>query len=249
MPEETDPLESQLRDELVAVGRAVANTIPLFGGAIGELLSVGVPKQRTERIVAYIRMLEARIANIEAQGRAEMLHDPEKLDLIEEGAFQSARATNERRIEQIVELVVKGLTASEADIVRRKRLATLLGELDDDEIALLNAYGRSYGGADRTAFSQIQRPEPTHLGSSPEALESDRLYQAGKDHLLRLELLKRNYGSVKKGQLPEWDARAGDFKHNVEIAFLGRLLLKEIGMATPFDAARSERRKPLNNDA
>jgi len=249
MTEAVDPLDSHLRDELVAVGRAVANTVPLFGGAIGELLTVGVRNQRTERIVAYIRMLETRIESIEAQARLEMLKDPEKIDLIEEGAFQAARATNERRIEQIVELVTNGLSATDVEIVRRKRLATLLGELDDDEIALLNAYGRSYGGADRTAFSQIQRPERTHLGSSPEALESDRLYEAGKDHLLRLELLKRSYGSVKKGQLPEWDARVGDFKHSIEIAFLGRLLLKEIGMPSPFDVAQSERSTPTNGDA
>jgi hypothetical protein len=247
MSDESDPLESQLRDDLVAVGRAVANTVPLFGGAIGELLTVGVRNQRTERIVAYIRMLETRIESIEAQARVEMLKHPEKIDLIEEGAFQAARATNEMRIEQIVELVANGLTAAGADIIRRKRLATLLGELDDDEVALLNAYGQSYGGGDRMAFSHIQRPERTHLGSSPEAIENDRLFQAGKDHLLRLELLKRNYGPLKKGQLPEWDARVGDFKHNVEIAYLGRLMLKEIGMATPFDKAQATKRTPTED--
>jgi hypothetical protein len=124
-------------------------------------------------------------------------------------------------------------------VIRRRRLLVLFGELDDDEVALLNAYGRSYAGADPQAFERTNRPDRVHMQSSPEALERDRLYGVGKEHLLRLELLRRNFGNLKKGQLPEFDPKTGYFKHTVEISYLGRLLLKEVGMPTPFDEAQA----------
>lgn len=123
-------------------------------------------------------------------------------------------------------------------MIRRKRLLLLLGELDDDEINILNAYDRTYGGLDRDAFANINLPDRAHLQSPIEVVDQHQLYQAGRKHLLRLGLLKKNYGSVKKGQLPEFDAREGDFKHRVEVSYLGRMVLREIGLGSPFDAEK-----------
>lgn len=91
-----------------------------------------------------------------------------KIDLIEERGFQSARAVSRERIELIAEAVAKGLSADEADVIRRRRLLVMLGELDEDELALLKAYGRSYGGQDRKAFEGINRHDPVHLRTSTE---------------------------------------------------------------------------------
>lgn len=131
--------------------------------------------------------------------------------------------------------MARGIAEDEADVIRRRRLLVMFGELDDDEVAILNAYGRAHGGADRQAFLKINRPDRAHMQSPPDAVERDRLYDVAKNHLLRLDLLKRNFGTVKKGQLPEFDASSGQFKHTVGISYLGRLLLKEIGMATSLD--------------
>jgi hypothetical protein len=61
------------------------------------------------------------------------------------------------------------------------------------------------------------------------------LYKAGEDHLLRLGLLQRNYGNVKKGEYPEFDQNTGSFKGRAEISYLGRMLLREMGVKVPFD--------------
>lgn len=236
-----DGLNDDLRDKLVAIGKGVAGAIPIAGGVVAEVVGMIIPGQRADRIAAYLRALASRVDNLTEEVRNGLASKPEKIDLIEEGGFQSARATSHERIDQIVEAVSRGLSEKDADVVRRKRLLLILGELDDDEVNLLNAYGRSYAGADRRAFEKVHRPDPPHLGSPPSVIDQNQLYDAGKNHLVRLGLLKKNYGNVKKGEVPEFDTRKGDFKHNLEVSQLGRMLLREIGMETPFDAQHGDR--------
>jgi hypothetical protein len=231
----TDRLDDDLRDRLVAIGKGAVSLVPIAGGPLAEIVGAVIPGQRADRIVAYLRALSERFAAFEAGVQLAVAKNAVKIDLIEEGGFQAVRATSKERISYIVEAVWRGLEENDAEVIRRKRLLLLFGELDDDEIALLNAYGRSYGYADPDAFDHIQRPDPTHMQSSLRDIDREKLYEAGADHLLRLNLLKRNYGSVKKGQLPDFDARNGHFRHTVEVSYLGRMLLKEIGLITPFD--------------
>ena len=243
-PSGYDPLDDDYRDQLVAIGKGAVSLVPLLGGPLAEIIGVAVPNQRADRIAAYVRELDRRIGAMSKEVKEALAASAAKVDLIEEGGYQSARAMSKERIEQIAEAVSRGLAEDDADVIRRRRLLVMLGELDDDEVALLNAYGRSYAGADRDAFNRINRPERAHMQSGPDVIERERLYEAGKEHLLRLALLKRNFGSLKKGQLPEFDVRSGDFKHRVELSYLGRLLLKEIGMPTPFDESQESRDSP-----
>jgi hypothetical protein len=243
-PDAYDPLDDDYRDQLVAIGKGAVSLVPLVGGPLAEIIGVSIPNQRADRIAAYVRGLDDRIHRLSEGLKEAVASSSAKVDLIVEGGYQSARALSGERIEQITVAVTRGLAEDEADVIRRKRLLVMLGELDDDEVALLNAYGRSYAGADRRAFETINRPSPVHMQSSPDALERDRLYRAGTEHLLRLDLLKRNFGTVKKGQVPEFDASTGQFKHSIEIAYLGRLLLKEVGMPTPFDQAQDRTGRP-----
>lgn len=111
----------------------------------------------------------------------------------------------------------------------------LLEEIDDDEVAILTACGRSYAGGDRNAFDKISRPDPPHLGAGRRVIEENELYELGKSHLLRMGLLEQNYGNVKKGQFPEFDAKSGGFKGRIQISYLGRMLLRAMGIALPFE--------------
>lgn len=231
----SDELDTNAKDRLVAATRGALAAVPLAGGLLGELVTEVIPGLRQDRVVTYLRLLEQRVAAMEdAQAKAALV-DPEKIDLIERGGFQAARATSPERIAHIVDVVARGLEAGEAEIIRRKRMMELLGEIDDDEVAILTAYGRSLGGGDRNAFGAISRPDPPHLGAGREVIDQNQLYELGKNHLLRMGLLERNYGNVKKGQLPEFDAKAGGFKGNVQISYLGRMLLREMGIELPFE--------------
>ena len=230
-----DDLDIHESDALAATGRALSGLIPMFGGVVGELITKVIPDQRTERIVAYVRNLNHRLDEIGERLEA-ILQEPENVDLIEEGGFQAARATTDERINLIASLVAYGLAADDADVVRRKRLARLLGDLDNDEIALLDAYGQSYGGrGTRDPFEKVNRPKPSHMGSTVSEIDAEQLYEAGRDRLLRLGLLKKNYRNPPRGQAPSFDTRKGDYEHSIEVSYLGRLLLRFIGRPSPID--------------
>lgn len=231
----TDDLDTNAKDRLVAATRGALSAVPFAGGLLGELVTEVIPGLRQDRIVVYLRTLEERIAAMEEANAKAALANPEKIDLIERGGFQAARATSPERIGQIVEVVARGLAADDAEVIRRKRLMELLGEIDDDEAAILTAYGRSYAGGDRNAFESISRPDPPHLGAGSALIEQNQLYELGKDHLLRMGLLEQNYGNVKKGQLPEFDAKVGGFKGRIQISYLGRMLMREMGIGLPFE--------------
>lgn len=232
-----DGLDDNFKDKLLAIGKGVAGICP-YGGVISEVVSSVIPGQRVDRITEYLRQLSVRVDKLDEQVKNNIVNSPNKVDLIEEGGHQAARAVSQDRIDMIVSAVERGLTEDDADVLRRKRLLRVLGELDDDELVLLNAYGQSYGvgmgSMDRDPFEDVNRPRSPSLNSGEEELERYQLFQAGKNSLVRHNLLRKNYG-VKKGQLPEFDAHEGDFKHRVEVSQLGRMLLKEIGMPTPID--------------
>lgn len=230
-----DGLDDNLRDKLVAVGKAAASLIPFVGGPLAEIVGTVVPSQRADRISAYLRQLAGRLSTLEEHVSASIADSPPKIDLIEAGGSQAARALSDERIQQIVHAVAEGISQSEADVLRRKRLLTLLGELDDDEVALLHAHGHSVGGGGRFKLSY---PARAHLNSPREDVDRERLFTAGRDHLLRLGLLQKRYPNARRGELPEFDPRAGDFKHSIEISYLGRMLLRDIGLPSPLDMTK-----------
>lgn len=231
-----DELGGNTTDKLVAVAKSVVGAVPFAGGLLSEVIAEVIPGQRHERLIKYVRLLEQRLSELEQYKIERAKSDPERIDLFERGAHQAARATTDERIGQIVEIVFKGMSRDDADIVRRKRLAGLLEQLDNDEIAILNAYGQSYGSRDGDPWNEIPRPAPPHMQSTTSEIDDDALFNLGKENLLRLGLLQRNFGSVKRGDYPPFDAKSGGFKSRMEISYLGRLLLREIGLPSPVDA-------------
>ena len=229
-----DELDTNWRDHAALVTRVAAGLVPLVGGPLGELITEAIPRLRQDRIVEYLRRLNQRVETLEKEHVERILEDEERIDLIESGGHLAARATTSERVARIAEIVCRGLESDETNIIRRKRLLGLFAEIDDDEFLLLNAYGQSYGGLDSSVWSTIDRPPPAHLGSSAEQLDETKLYDLGKQNLLRLGLLQRKFDNVKRGEYPPFDAREGGFKSRIEISYLGRMLLKEAGIDLPF---------------
>ena len=219
----------------------------MIGGAVGEVVSAVIPGQRIDRIASYLAKLAARVDTMDDELQRRILSDKSRVDLIEEGGFQAARALSDSRIDRIVDVVVRGLSAHDVDAVRRSRLLKLLGDLDDDEVMILNAYGRSMGRHDRNAWDLIDRPDSPQLGSSVAQLDDSALYEAGNAHLLRLGLLQRQYPGLKRGALPEFDPQTGDFKFQVSVSYLGRVFLREIGLAAPVDEHKLSRKPPSSS--
>ncbi|MXY66538.1 hypothetical protein F4212_13705 [Candidatus Poribacteria bacterium] len=230
----SDQLDKDWRDRAALIIKFPASLVPLVGGPLAELITETIPRLRQERIVEYLRELNTRLENLQKEVVKMALEDAEKVDLIESGGHLAARATSPVRIGRIAEIVFRGLTNNEVNFVRRKRLLGLFEEIDDDEFLILNAYGQSYGGDGSQAWENIDRPPPAVLGSSADELDDAKLYDLGTENLLRLGLLEKNYGHVKRGEYPPFDPQSDGFKSRIGISYVGRMLLKEAGINLQF---------------
>jgi len=229
----SDQLDNDWRDRAALVTKVAASLVPVVGGPLAELVTEVIPRLRQDRIVEYLRELDTRMASLEREKVESFFADAERIDLIESGGRLAARATSSERISRLAEIVFRGLKTEEASMVRRKRLIGLFGEIDDDEFLLLNAFGQSYAAPASEAWEMIERPPPAVIGSPPEQLDHAALYELGIERLLRLGLLMRRFGTVKRGEYPPFDAESGGFKSHVQISYLGRMLLREAGIDLP----------------
>ena len=229
-----DQLDTNWLDHATTSVKLLGSLVPLIGGPLSVLIAETIPNQRLDRIVKYLRYIEERLANLEKKEIEGLLNDPERVDLVESGGYLAARSTSPDRLERIAEIVFRGLSKNDTNLIRRKRLLTLFGEIDDDQFLILNAYGKSLGRISSQVWETVDRPPPATLGSSQEQLENAALYEVGKQNLLRLGLLERKYDQVKKDSYPPFDPKSGGFKSRLEISHLGRMLLKEAGITLSF---------------
>lgn len=104
-------------------------------------------------------------------------------------------------------MVSRKLGESEADVLRQKRLMVILHILDDNEVALLNAYERSHAGVDRRAFERVNRPDPAYMQSSPDKIERDRLYKVVRERSGNAEPRPSDFGSRRSASASVRSAR------------------------------------------
>jgi hypothetical protein len=225
----TNELDTNLKDRIAAGLRALVSAVPIAGGLLSEIVTEIIPGQRQERFAFFLQRLAVRLSDMEVELASMRLSDPSRIDFIETGSLQAVRAITNDRIEHIAEVVARGISSDDLNVIRRKRVLAILGELDDDEIAILTVYGKSYTGTVENVWDKLQRPDPVHLQSSVDDMDQNALYKIGQDHLLRVGLLERKYRNIKKGTLPEFDPSTGNFKASISISYIGRLLLREIG--------------------
>ena len=230
----TDQLDTNWLDRATSSAKLIGSLVPLIGGPLSVLIAETIPNQRLDRIVKYLRYINERLANLEKKEIEGLLNDPERINLVESGGYIAARSTSPDRLERIAEIVFRGLSRTDTNLVRRKRLLALFGEIDDDQFLILNAYGQAIRGNASQAWETVDLPPPATLRSSQEQLEDAELYELGTQNLLRVGLLERKFGQVKKDSYPPFDPKTGGFKSRLEISHLGRMLLKEAGISLPY---------------
>src|SRR2546425_49823 len=85
-------------DYLAALARSVAAIAPVIGGAIGELITHGIPNQRIDRVIKFVEVLDKKVTHLDEQVVQTQLTNENFTDVLEEGLAQAARSlTDERR--------------------------------------------------------------------------------------------------------------------------------------------------------
>lgn len=239
------PLGLNKFDRIAASLRALASAVPLAGGVLAEIVTEIVPEQRIDRIERYLRLLAEEMEQRQAaralrvvyaeDATANRMKEPKNIDLIEDGAHLAARALSSERMRYIVHCVANGIEAEDRAKIHHKRILSLIGQLDDEEILILDAFGSN----DPQKFDRV-RPEPAHMNSPPAVIESNAIYDAAISKLERLSLIDfrsqvkeftdRVGSRTEKIVVPEIDAW-GQRRGHRHITHLGRLVLRSIGLA------------------
>jgi hypothetical protein len=182
------PLGSRLPDHAAATARALVSWVPFVGGALAEIVTQIVPNQRIDRLEKYLVFLQEEIANQKVS--EDRLKQPENVDLIEDGAYLAVRALSDQRKRYIARCVAEGIALAEIEHIREKRILSLLDQLDDEEILILDAYGAIPGDEAREKFEKLRPPAPI-MSAPREIHEQNSLYQASLDKLESLSLIRQ----------------------------------------------------------
>jgi hypothetical protein len=238
MPSDTpnntpDDLGPNKKDVAVAVLRAVLGSVPVAGAVLSELISNIIPNQRMDRIERYLAGLGHRLeAATSAEHLRTLLVDPTNIALVEDGAYQAARALSPERIERITACVVHGVLTDSVSSLLKRRVLWALGELDDQHLAILRAYATpGFHAVDKL------RPRPPISLGRPATLEEQEavgLWHSalGKlEQMALLDFIPKLKPIDNKYPVPQYDSR-GKPEGSYRVTVFGVSLLVAAGLAS-----------------
>jgi hypothetical protein len=227
-------LKPSRADRATSIARSVFGAAPVVGPLLSEVISELIPNQRIDRLAEFVEVLNAKVEALGQERVAEELSDEEFVDLLEDGFQHAARAISTERKQYIASVIASGLTDEHIRHTQSKALLSMLRELSDPEVIVLQFYAKAFSD-DHDEYRERHAVtifgDPAHLGPSPEQLDQDALHGTYKAHLQRLGLITPNFRKPKRGELPEFDDKTGMMRvghHGV--TWLGRLLLRFIGL-------------------
>jgi hypothetical protein len=227
--EETILTETNKNDIIVSISKGVLGAIPYIGPMLAEIVGNLIPNQRFERLKEFCIKIETRLTNVEQTILQAKMKLTEVIDLLEDSFLAASRALSDERLCYIANLLVEGIKGKKEEIIRFKKLLSILSNLNDIEVLWLYYYER-LSKSDKTFYKLHEntlRPKLAGLGSSKEEREEVAIQEAYKSHLHELGLIRPHFPRVKSGVLPEFDEKTGMVKSNgYEITTLGRMLVQ-----------------------
>jgi hypothetical protein len=118
---------------MVLFVKGIFGIVP-FGSPIVEAITTVIPNQKLERLVDFVQILNYKIKNAERKIEDHELKTEEFTDLLEDALGQASRALSKERLEYIASLLKNSLTDEELEHFGKKKLLSLLNELNDAEV-------------------------------------------------------------------------------------------------------------------
>jgi len=184
-----------------------------------------------DRLEKYLAELGRRLDEMaEPDSLRQIFQDATNVAMVEDGAYQAARALTEERILRIVDCVVNGITSDDADGLLKRRVLLTLAELDDQHLAILHAHAsRSYRAVDKLRPRQV-----ASLGrpATSKQVEDTTLWLSGIGKLSHMGLLqfKPKLKAIDNlHPVPQYDTQ-GRPEGVYEITIFGTKLLISAGL-------------------
>lgn len=225
-------LENNASDNAAFFVKLFANCVPLIGSQLAEVFGAVIPNQKAERAARFIIILNDRLKYVEEDVLKLKMKTEEFTDLLEDGFIFASRALNDERRIYIANLLKNSLTSNELNHIEKKKLLSLLNDLNDAEVITLEYNSilypdqrKEFGERHESLFAPIIRAQR----SPQENHDRGALRDSFRVKLIELNLLTPVYKSVKKGEVPEFDEKTGRLKSSsFRVTALGKLLLRYI---------------------
>ena len=173
-------MDTKSSDIVAMISKGIVGAIPLVGPLAAEVIGTIIPNQRIERIESFLHILDEKVKSLDAEKLKENFTNPESVDLLEDGFYQAARSLSEDRKHYIASLIKNSLTDEQLKHVEYKKLLSILNQLNDIEILLLQSYSL-YGESEHDEFwdkhEDVLMPPSATIGSSREELDKYAIFQ------------------------------------------------------------------------
>ena len=230
--DEQPNLEENKTDLALAGGKALVGSLPYVGPIVAEIVGSLIPNQRIDRITEFLKILDKKVQDLDANVREQKMKSEEFIDLLEDGMWQAARALTRKRKEQIASVLTNSLYHGEINHIRDKKLLSLLNELNDPQLIILKSYDPPHAPLSSSFYERHRDILEGHLrqyGATDNEEERISLYKAFRNDLERLGLLEFHYEPTIEttGELASetFGLSRGD---KPRLTALGRLLLQYI---------------------
>jgi len=188
-------LEINKSDIVASISKATAGTIPFIGPAIAEIFGFVIPNQRLDRLSKFVKLLNSKVENLENK-----LTNENSIDLLEDSFIQASRALTQVRLEYIASMLKNSLTTEKQNHVEKKKLLSILNELNDIEIIFLKYYSLNLGISEDHPFTKkhidILKPPSLQLNTRDEEKRRGAFYENYHTNLERIGLIKSESGKI-----------------------------------------------------
>jgi len=215
---ENRELQNTRIDYLLTAFRGVVGALP-FGGLVAEAVGAVIPRQRIDRMADVVQKVSAKLEDLEANLEIieQRFKSSEFIDILEEAMLQAGKAMSEERRQYLANMLVHGLTETNLNHERAKKLLNILQEVSDPEVIVLR-FASFITGPEKTHFFKLHedvlREPAVNMGAPVELHEQRALQDAWRRHIFQLGLTTN-----------EQPGRG-------DITTLGRMLLRFITMPT-----------------
>ncbi|MFM7574748.1 MAG: hypothetical protein ACKO4S_16700 [Snowella sp.] len=206
-----------------AIGSAVTiagavtglGAVAIVGPFAVEAFNLLIPNQRQSRVEKLLKILSSKICNMSEKEVEQRFHTPEFLDIFEDCISQAVRAVSDDRLENLASVLEKSLTDEQIKYLQNKRLLSILSELNDVEVIILQSYGYMNPNTSefRDQHKSIFQNAVIHGDTSQKEQEENAMYINYRDHLINLGLI----GPHRLGE------------SQLFLTQLGKMLLKILG--------------------